>query len=291
MSQLYRFLARRTDSNFNKVVLRRLYMSKINRPPISISRLTRLAKGQGTSTPRKSLSSNQADPVAVHLAEGKTIVTVGVVTDDVRLLEVPKLSVAALRFTTTARARILAAGGEVLTLDQLALRAPTGSNTLLLRGKKNAREAVRHFGHGPVRRLALALPLFRTQRLILGCLMYSTSTSGLTSCPRAASSRRPVVAESRGASRSKRASVSSTLLGLLASRKRTVLLSSAECGPRTLAVGSLGSKESGLVAILRCFRLVCACNAIHHCRQQCSRGHRHEGSRRATCESTRPTQP
>jgi hypothetical protein len=71
------------------------------------------------------------------------------VTDDVRLVEVPKLSIAALRFTATARARILAAGGECLTLDQLALRCPTGSNTVLLRGKRNSREAVRHFGHGP----------------------------------------------------------------------------------------------------------------------------------------------
>lgn len=37
--QLYRFLSRRTDSKFNRVVLKRLYMSKINRPPISIARL------------------------------------------------------------------------------------------------------------------------------------------------------------------------------------------------------------------------------------------------------------
>lgn len=28
--QLYRFLARRTDANFNKVVLKRLYQSKVN---------------------------------------------------------------------------------------------------------------------------------------------------------------------------------------------------------------------------------------------------------------------
>lgn len=45
--------------------------------------------------------------------------------------------------------RIIARGGEALTLDQLALRAPTGSNTLLLRGVKNSREAVKHFGMGP----------------------------------------------------------------------------------------------------------------------------------------------
>lgn len=42
---------------------------------------------------------------------------VGTVTDDKRLLEVPKLTVAALRFTETARARILKAGGKCLTLD------------------------------------------------------------------------------------------------------------------------------------------------------------------------------
>ncbi|QRC90254.1 hypothetical protein JI435_400300 [Parastagonospora nodorum SN15] len=30
--RLYKFLARRTDAPFNKVVLRRLMMSKINRP-------------------------------------------------------------------------------------------------------------------------------------------------------------------------------------------------------------------------------------------------------------------
>ncbi|MBS6940870.1 MAG: hypothetical protein KH142_05215, partial [Slackia piriformis] len=76
-------------------------------------------------------------------------VVVGTITDDNRVLELPKLSIAALRFTHTARARIEAAGGECLTLDQLAMRAPTGSNTILIRGPKNAREAVRHFGFGP----------------------------------------------------------------------------------------------------------------------------------------------
>jgi large subunit ribosomal protein L18e len=39
--KLYRFLARRTDSDFNKVILKRLFASKTNRPPISIARLAR----------------------------------------------------------------------------------------------------------------------------------------------------------------------------------------------------------------------------------------------------------
>ena len=59
------------------------------------------------------------------------------------------MKVAALRFTETARARIEKAGGECLTFDQLALRAPLGQNTVLLRGPKNSREAVKHFGPAP----------------------------------------------------------------------------------------------------------------------------------------------
>lgn len=55
---------------------------------------------------------------------------VGTVTDDIRQYEIPALKVAALRFTETARARILKAGGECLTFDQLALRAPTGAKTV-----------------------------------------------------------------------------------------------------------------------------------------------------------------
>ncbi|KAI9848441.1 MAG: hypothetical protein M1837_000236 [Sclerophora amabilis] len=131
--KLYRFLARRTDSAFNQVVLRRLYMSRVNRPPLSLSRIV------------SAVASKQAGEAHA----GKTVVIIGTVTDDNRLLVVPKLSIAALRFTSTARARVEAAGGECLTMDQLALKAPTGANTVLLRGPKNAREAVKHFGMGP----------------------------------------------------------------------------------------------------------------------------------------------
>ena len=67
-------------------------------------------------------------------------------TDDVRMYDVPALKVCALRFTETARARIIKAGGECMTFDQLALAAPTGEGVVLLRGPKNSREAVKHFG-------------------------------------------------------------------------------------------------------------------------------------------------
>jgi large subunit ribosomal protein L18e len=64
--------------------------------------------------------------------EGKIAVVVGTITDDIRVYEVPALKVTALRFTETARARIEKAGGECLTFDQLALRAPLGQNTVCL---------------------------------------------------------------------------------------------------------------------------------------------------------------
>merc|ERR1712070_724688 len=104
--KLYRFMARRVDCQFNKVVLKRLFMSKMNRPPISLSKLVKLTAGK----------------------EGQVAVMVGTVTDDVRMLDAPKgLKVCALRFTESARNRILAAGGEILTFDQLAQQYPTAS--------------------------------------------------------------------------------------------------------------------------------------------------------------------
>ena len=56
----------------------------------------------------------------------KIAVCVSTVTDDNRLLDVPKLTVCALRFTESARARIVKAGGKCLTLDQLVMTTPTG---------------------------------------------------------------------------------------------------------------------------------------------------------------------
>lgn len=58
------------------------------------------------------------------------------------------MSVCALRFSETARKRIVAAGGECLTFDQLALKAPTGSHCVLLRGSI-LRETDKHFGPAP----------------------------------------------------------------------------------------------------------------------------------------------
>uniref|UniRef100_A0A2K6MNE2 Large ribosomal subunit protein uL15/eL18 domain-containing protein n=1 Tax=Rhinopithecus bieti TaxID=61621 RepID=A0A2K6MNE2_RHIBE len=69
--KLYRFLARRTNSTCNQVVLKRLFMSRTNRPPLSLSRMIRKMKLPGR--------------------ENKTAVVVGTIRDDLRVQEVPKL--------------------------------------------------------------------------------------------------------------------------------------------------------------------------------------------------------
>merc|ERR1711934_1251441 len=76
----------------------------------------------------------------------KIAVIVGTITNDSRIFEVPKLKVCASHVTEKARERILKAGGEILTFDQLALAAPTGKNTVLLQGRRKARTANKHFG-------------------------------------------------------------------------------------------------------------------------------------------------
>jgi large subunit ribosomal protein L18e len=130
--KLYKFLDQRTNSAFNKTVHERLIKSRNNRAPISLSRIATVSK-------RKSvwLEKGKKAPIAV---------VVGDVLDDIRLTKIPALRVCALRFSKSARQRITGAGGECMTFDQLALVAPSGKNTLLLRGRKAGREVVKHYG-------------------------------------------------------------------------------------------------------------------------------------------------
>merc|ERR1712021_214550 len=104
--KLYSFLARRTDSKFNQIVHKRLNQANTTRYPMSVSRLVKLTK-----------KSN----------EGKTLVMVGNILNDERLINVPKMNVCALTFT------------------QLAKEAPKGQNTVLLRGGQR-RETKKHWG-------------------------------------------------------------------------------------------------------------------------------------------------
>ena len=126
--KLYKFLGRRTESKFNKIIHKRLNQSRTIRYPISVSRLAKHANDEKKKS--------------------KILVVVGNILNDERLVTVPKLRVCALRVSEEARRRIVKAGGEVLTFDQLAKIAPLGENTILLRGSRR-REALKHFGPSP----------------------------------------------------------------------------------------------------------------------------------------------
>lgn len=125
---LYSFIARRSGNDFNAKIAHRLCLSNTNRRPYSVSRL--------------SVALKEKDPETIAVVVAKIV-------NDERLLTVPKMKVCALGFSETARARIVAAGGECLTFDQLAVQRPTGDKCILLEGDRKRREAVKHFGQAP----------------------------------------------------------------------------------------------------------------------------------------------
>ena len=133
--KLYKFLSRRTTSKFNKCVLKRLLNSRVNRTPVSLSKLAKYSL-------RKSVADQKAKGDDVIFA------IIGTVTNDTRLIDVPEMKVCALKFTEKARERITAAKGKCITFDQLALNRPKGENVILLRGTRD-REAKKHFGKAP----------------------------------------------------------------------------------------------------------------------------------------------
>ncbi|KAL7712726.1 60S ribosomal protein L18 [Entamoeba marina] len=94
--RLYGFLARRSNSKFAKTIHHRLCLSRVNRPIISTSKIAYFMKKHGSDEIAKTSS---------------------------------KMNVCALRFTKSAEAAIINAGGK-----------------FLLRGKRNVRESVKHFG-------------------------------------------------------------------------------------------------------------------------------------------------
>merc|ERR1712093_905818 len=77
--KLYGFLARRTDSKFNQIVHKRLNQSGTTRYPMSVSRLVKVANSEEK--------------------RAKTLVVVGNVLNDERLVTVPKMTVCDLRST------------------------------------------------------------------------------------------------------------------------------------------------------------------------------------------------
>jgi large subunit ribosomal protein L18e len=133
--KLYKFLSRRTTSKCNKCILKRLLNSRVNRTPVSLSKLSKYALRKSVEEAKK-----KGDDVIFAV--------VGTVTNDTRTIDVPEMKVCALKFTEKARERITAAKGKCITFDQLAVNRPNGENVILLRGTRD-REAKKHFGKAP----------------------------------------------------------------------------------------------------------------------------------------------
>merc|ERR1711918_191000 len=152
--KLYRFLARRTEANFNKVVLKRLFMSRHNRPPLSISKLSKFMRQQ----------------------EGKMAVIVGTVTDDVRMLECPRVS----RSVLCVSPRLLA---HASSLRAVRSSPSISSLSCTLLGPTACSFVV----HASLARLCVTGLDTVEGPLVLRATLHHTSA------PRAASSRRLVV--------------------------------------------------------------------------------------------------
>ena len=133
--KLYKFLSRRTNSKFNKTVLKRLLNSRVNRSPVSLSRIVKYAQ-------KKYVQEMETNGQEVVFA------VIGTVTEDQRILNLPALRICALKFTEKARERIIAAKGKCITFDQLAINRPQGESVILMRGTRD-REAKKHFGPAP----------------------------------------------------------------------------------------------------------------------------------------------
>jgi ribosomal protein L18E len=121
--KLYKFLSRRTDSKFCATVCKRLHMSKVNQPPLGLARLSKYMTNK----------------------DGKTAVIVGKVTDDVRLMECPKLSVCALGFVLprdpTRFSSVVPSLARLFPTLDTALRSATPTPTMVSSHTSDPRDA------------------------------------------------------------------------------------------------------------------------------------------------------
>ena len=108
--KLYRFLARRTDAKFNQLVLKRA-QPRASNPERATGRALQVTRALTVLRRHRRRPVHVEDEPAADVvarlkkfmdkkAGDKIAVVVGTVTDDVRMYEVPKMTVCALRFGT-----------------------------------------------------------------------------------------------------------------------------------------------------------------------------------------------
>ncbi|XP_054442166.1 LOW QUALITY PROTEIN: 60S ribosomal protein L18-like [Pteronotus mesoamericanus] len=126
--KLYRFLRKQTNTTFNQVVLKRLFMSP----------------------PWQSLSLSQMIwKMKLPSQEGKTPMVVGTTINDMHVQEVTKQNMCTLYVSSCAWSCIFMVGGQILAFDHLALNLPKSSGTVLLSGPRKGGEVYKHFGKAP----------------------------------------------------------------------------------------------------------------------------------------------
>ena len=84
--------------------------------------------------------------ISTKLEDGKIAVIAATVSNDERMLTMKKMTICALHFTATAKARIEKAGGRCMTFDQLLEENPFGQNCQMLQGERHARKEYKYFG-------------------------------------------------------------------------------------------------------------------------------------------------
>lgn len=117
---LFRRISENTKNETVHQITKRLTMSRSNRQPVKLSKLTQ------------------------HT--GKIIVCIGKILDDEKVFEIPKLKIIALNFSREARNKIIRSGGEIYTLDQLFTVSSDLSDVVLVSGDRTHRKSYKYFG-------------------------------------------------------------------------------------------------------------------------------------------------
>ncbi|KAH0570391.1 Ribosomal protein L18 [Spironucleus salmonicida] len=124
IQSVYAQAAEKVENKDIALIAKRMCQSQTNQPSVSTSRLASISKNQ----------------------QGKTLVLVSTVTNDPRVIEIPKMTVCALKFTATAKAHIEKFGGKCITFDDLILENPKMENVFMVQGKRSHRATYKKFG-------------------------------------------------------------------------------------------------------------------------------------------------
>merc|ERR1712179_126263 len=133
LCKLYAYLVRRAPSKNNVMICKSIMASNRNKMPISLKTLVSKIDGD------------------------KVLVVPSTVTEDARQWNIPKMTVCALRFTETARARIVAEGGSCITFDQLAKMDTYAENVVIVKGDFLKRMSRRYMGLAPGHKFSSSL--------------------------------------------------------------------------------------------------------------------------------------